>query len=300
MKLAILVVYLVSDENEKLLDIHLEQIDKYTNSPYKIYASVNLLGLKQRQNLRRHPKIKICDCPGYEGPMVRDRALYEHSYYLDHLVKCALEDDITHIVVMHPDSFPIKFKWESILMEYLSESSQLVTLQYSPTSCLFFKSEFAQDYQPSFAPTIKTQRDKNFLTFLKEQNLILESGIGYKYAGYIEGFNWHELKRTNKDSDHYHFGSIYGDLIFHLGAAEHKDRSFPEQKEFNLIYSFKGILTRLLPQVIKKWMRGILPVNALSLRSKSRQQSFEDVRNLLYAEPNNYIQYLRKGIRKKL
>lgn len=300
MKLAILVVYLVSDENEKLLDIHLEQIDKYTNSPYKIYASVNLLGLKQRQNLRRHPKIKICDCPGYEGPMVRDRALYEHSYYLDHLVKCALEDDITHIVVMHPDSFPIKFKWESILMEYLSESSQLVTLQYSPTSCLFFKSEFAQNYQPSFAPTIKTQRDKNFLTFLKEQNLILESGIGYKYAGYIEGFNWHELKRTNKGNDHYHFGSIYGDLIFHLGAAEHKDRSFPEQKEFNLIYSFKGILTRFLPQVIKKWMRGYLPINPLSLRSKSRQQSFEDVRNLLYAEPNKYIQYLRKGIRKKL
>ena len=158
MKLAILVVYLVSDENEKLLDIHLEQIDKYTNSPYKIYASVNLLSLKQRQNLIRHPKIKICDCPDYEGPMDRDRALYEHSYYLDHLVKCALEDNKTHIVVMHPDSFPVKFKWESILMEYLSESCQLVTLHYSPTSCLFFKSEFAINYQPSFAPTKKIQQ----------------------------------------------------------------------------------------------------------------------------------------------
>jgi len=300
MKLAILVVYLVSDENEKLLDIHLEQIDKYTNSPYKIYASVNLLSLKQRQNLRKHPKIKICDCPGYEGPMDRDRALYEHSYYLDHLVKCALEDDITHIVVLHPDSFPVKFKWESILMEYLSESSQLVTLQYSPTSCLFFKREFAQDYQPSFAPTIKTQQDKKFITYLKERNLILESGIGYKYTGYIEGFNWHKLKRTNKGNDHYHFGSIYGDLIFHLGAAEHKDRSFPEQKEFNLLYSFKNILVRLIPQIIKNRMRGYLLINPLSLRSISRQQSFEDIRNRLFTEHDNYIQFLRTGIREKL
>ena len=300
MKLAILVVYLVSNENEMLLDIHLEQIDKYTNSPYKIYASVNLLSLEQRQNLRRHPKIKICYCPGYEGPMDRDRALYEHSYYLDHLVKCALEDDITHIVVLHPDSFPIKIHWESILMEHLSENNQIVTLQYSPTSCMFFKSEFAKKHQPSFAPTIKTLQDKKFITFLKERNLILESGIGYKYAGYIEGFNWHELKRTNKGNDHYHFGSIYGDLIFHLGAAEHKDRSFPKQKEFNLIYSFKGISVRFIPQVIKNWMRGYLHINPLSLRSKLRQQSFENVRNLLYAEPSKYIQYLRKGMRKKL
>ncbi len=299
MKLAILVVYLVSNENEKLLDIHLEQIDKYTKSPYKIYASVNLLGIKQRQYLRKNPKIKICDCPGYEGPMDRDRALYEHSYYLDHLVKCALEDDITHIVVMHPDSFPIKFKWESILMEYLSESNQLVTLQYSPTSCLFFKSEFAQNYRPSFAPTIKTQQDKKFKTFLKEQNLILESGIGYKYTGYIKGFNWHELKRTNKGIDHYHFGSLYGDLIFHLGAAESINRSFPEQKEFNLIYSFKYIFIRFIPQFIKNRIRGYLHINPLSLKSRVRQQSFEEIRKQLYAEPSNYIQFLRTGIKKK-
>lgn len=298
MKLAILVIYLISDENEKLLDIHLEQIDKYTNSPYKIYASVNLLNLKQRQNLRRNPKIKICDCPGYEGPMDRDRALYEHSYYLDYLVKYALEDDITHIVVLHPDSFPIKFKWESILMEYLSESSQLVTLQYSPTSCMFFKSEFAKEYKPSFVPTIRTQQDKMFLKFLKGRHLILESGIGYKYKAYVEGLTWHELQRTNKGGTHYHFGSIFGDLIFHLGAAEHKDRSFPEQKEFNLIYSMKRVFGWFIPLVIKNWMRRYLSLNPLSLRSKVRQQSFEDVRKLLYAEPDNYIKILRTGIRK--
>jgi len=297
-KLAILVVYLVNEDNEKLLNIHLEQLEKYTNSPYTIYASVNLLNMKQRQYLAKHPNIKICNCPNYIGPMDHDRALYEHSYYLDQLVKYALEDEVTHIVVMHPDSFPIKFHWETILSDYLSENNQIVTLKYSPTACLFFKSEFAKNFKPSFAPNKKLGQDKKFLTFLKEHNLILESGIGYKYTGFINGLNWHELKRTNKGNHHYHFGSIFNDLIFHLGAAEHKDRSFPEQKEYNLIYSIKRILGRFIPQFIKNRMPRSSLMSSLSLRSKIRQQSFEDVRKLLFADPDNYIQFLRTGIMK--
>ncbi|MFC1527263.1 hypothetical protein ACFL3O_00670 [Candidatus Neomarinimicrobiota bacterium] len=298
MKLAILVVYLVSDDNKELLNIHLEQIEKHTISPYKIYASVNLLDKKQKEYLSRHPQINICDCPQYEGPLDRDRALYEHSYYLDNLVNRALEDEVTHIVIMHPDSFPIKSHWESILTEYLIENNRIVSLKYSPTACMFFESEFAKKYKPTSVPSRKTQQDKKFITFLKEQNLFLESGIGYKYSGYIEGFNWYELKRTNKGNDHYHFGSIYGDLIFHLGAAEHNDRSFPEQKEFNLFYILKGIFGKIIPQFIKNWRIQFLPVSSVSLKSKTRQVMFDNVRNKLYANPDNYIHFLRTGLRK--
>jgi len=79
MKLGIVVVYLVKEEDEKLLDLHLTQIDKHTEMPYTIYGSVNRLLPKFRKKLEKHPKVKLCECPSMDL-----RSTREHTFYSSH------------------------------------------------------------------------------------------------------------------------------------------------------------------------------------------------------------------------
>jgi hypothetical protein len=43
MKLGIIVVYMLKEENEPILNFHLKSIERYTSVPYTIYGSVNRL-----------------------------------------------------------------------------------------------------------------------------------------------------------------------------------------------------------------------------------------------------------------
>ena len=98
MKLGIAVVYMVSERNERLLDLQLTQIDEKTEVPYKIYAAVNDLLPQFRDKLEKNPNVKICDCETYRkgtGFLRQDEAKvptrgliavgskYEHSFYLE-------------------------------------------------------------------------------------------------------------------------------------------------------------------------------------------------------------------------
>lgn len=102
MKLAILVVYLFDANTQDLLDLHIRYIRKFTDVPYTIYGSVSRLSSENRQKLAAYPEIQQ-----YDFPITDLRGPAEHSYYLDHLAKIAIQKGATHVVTLHLDSFPV-------------------------------------------------------------------------------------------------------------------------------------------------------------------------------------------------
>ena len=92
MQLGIVVVYQAIREDEELLKIHLNQIDRCTDVPYRIYATANRSIPEIRALLADRPRVRICNCPSTDL-----RGKEEHSFYLEELVKTAVEDGVTHI-----------------------------------------------------------------------------------------------------------------------------------------------------------------------------------------------------------
>jgi hypothetical protein len=253
MKVGIVVVYLVSEENEKLLDIHLSQIEEHTHTPYAIYASVNRLLPRFRQRLERSTKVKICECPTTE---LRDRE--EHSFYLDYLVRHAVEDGVSHVVTLHVDSFPVRSDWIEVLTGKLSDSCVLVAIQESKESVL-----------PS------------------------------------------TMLRSNQGEDHHIIGSVYDDLIFHLGAAtrsmKHFRADFPKRRERKVRDASRRILKQLgnvvFTQRAYENVRALVPRRVVGYfvpqigAHEANQNAYEYVRASLLEDPESYLAYLRTGKR---
>jgi len=213
MKLGIVVVYIFGEERASLLDLHLRYIERYTGVPYVIYASVNRLEARFRDALAQHPMVRICECP--DTPL---RSLKEHSYYLEHLVRFAIEDGVSHVVTLHLDSFPVRSGWVEELAGRLSESCLLATIDRINTACLFFHRDFYLRYRPSFFLSPEEREDVVYRKYIDEYDPLQHSGIGYGFTAYRNGKSWYYLKDTTK-VDYTGAGRVYDDIIFHLVSA---------------------------------------------------------------------------------
>ncbi|MCX6668305.1 MAG: hypothetical protein NTV25_00645 [Methanothrix sp.] len=160
MKLGIVVVYLVSEGFSRLLDIHLSRIARHTTVPYTIYASVNRLQPQLCQRLERDLHVKIIDCP-----TTPERGAEEHSYYLEHLIRAAVDDKASHIVTLHVDSFPIRTGWAEELAALLSDTCALVTIEHINTACLFVSREFYLKYEPHMMVTAEDRKSPFFAIY---------------------------------------------------------------------------------------------------------------------------------------
>lgn len=206
MKLGILVVYLFDESLESLLDLHLQNIRKYTDVPYTIYGSIGRLNDRGRLKLSEYPEVRRCEIPPTDL-----RSLHEHAYYLDHLARIAIEDGVTHVVAMHLDSFPIVSGWAEKLKALTDETGSCVVLDLSYTACLFFSRDFYLKYYPTF-------RDTDRLDFIKKYQLINHSGVSFLQICHDNGLPWHVLgKNTSRSKES--FADLFGGMIFHLRGA---------------------------------------------------------------------------------
>lgn len=311
MKLGILNHYVVNERDGKLLDLHLDQIERHTKVPYTIYATVNVLLPQFRVKMERHQKVKICECPNVHLPVGED-----HAFYLEHLIQEAIEDGCTHIAILHVDSFPVRSDWVEELARKLSESYVFAAPYYGAyTACLFFQRDFYLKYRPAFFIPEDERSSEKYRMFCKRFEHIPHAGAGYLFKAYSEELPWYPLRESNKGNVHYgYFCSIYEDLIFHLGAVWtysqhkiHQSSSFICVRTWAWKYFWFPIFRILLSGTQQKavgakrfliprhlmswgWKHLGFPMFFIPILWHERKQLLED--------PESYLNYLRTGKRR--
>ena len=293
MRLGIVVVYLVKKEDEKLLELHLSQIEKHTQVPYKIYSTANRLIPELRKKLENHPKVRICDCPSTEL-----RGSEEHAYYLDHLIRVALEDGVTHIVTLHVDSFPIRPGWAQELEAKLSETSVLAAVMRDErndrqpmTACMFFDRNFHIKYRPAFLLSEADLETAACKEYLRKFPYIGDSGIGYGFKIYSEGLTWYPLQKSNRVN--YMFLEVHGDLIAHLGGITWRRRKEKRSEGVEGGSPFFGWAPMGL--VARMWRS--IPVKVRSLfepiTKSIKSEMFEYEKQRFLQNPESFLEELR-------
>lgn len=296
MKLAILTVYMVTPENSKLLDIHLEYIDLYTKCDYTIYGVNIRLLPEQELKLTSHPRMKTITVP--ETDM---KGSEEHSYYLEALLAAAVQDGATHFVTLHVDSFPVKLNWAESIASRLSADCVLCTttkhgIPIKPTSCLFFTREFYLQYKPRFLMSQAEIDSENGKRFLQAYPIATwDSGYGFLYQAFCANLCWISLERMNKVSG----CALYDDMIFHLenahslGAVQKKNMGKLALGVHSLLHFTKYLLVPLIPHKILYNRHGVIRRVLLALNRRFViDTQYAEERNLLFQNPGVLIKEL--------
>ncbi len=295
MKLGILVVYLVSEDNERLIDIHLDQIKKNTTTDFVLYACTNMLLPQFVDKLKQFKYVKLNKFSKYNGPIEDRRGAKEHSYYLDQLIKVAIKDNVTHFAIFHPDSFPVKPGWENELSKKLTESLVLISIFPQMSGCAFFSRNFYLNNKPSLLPKSQEELSLQWAKFQKtnEPSNLIETGMGYAFKAYTEGLIWYKLKRSNREEYHHHFGGIYDDLIFHLGSASgYKSRPMKGYLKNTIFNRAKQFLIKIMPDSIKSKIRNTLPAKVISPEIEKNRRDFLKLRDMLFNDTENFLHNL--------
>jgi len=303
MKLGIVVVYLVKAGDEALLDLHLRQIARCTTVPYTIYAAVNRLSAAGRARLAQDPHVRVCDCTATE---LRGGA--ENAWYLEHLTRLAADDGVTHLATFHVDSFPVREGWAKELAAGLSDTCPLAAVErlengdHKPHAAFMLLTQaFYLRERPHYLPTERERRSPRYLLYALRHPHVRDTGSGYGYRLYQRGLAWRPLLRSNAAEDHYLLGSVYGDMIFHLGAAARNAKVFAGDgrayREARLVGGLRRGLGRLLPSAWRDSLRGRGPLlsRRARLRNAENSAAYDVIRDRLLADPDGYLRYLSTG-----
>lgn len=295
MKIGILVIYLVDEDNEKLLDIHLDYINKYTESPFKIYAGVNLLLPKFKNKLENINFIKSFNLNPYIGPDDPQRGTKEQTHYLEQLIKLAYSDGVTYIAVMHPDSFPIKDGWDTHFISKLNQEWKLISNYPAMSACMFFE---LQTYINSGFTLLPKKEElisdswKNFQSINKTPHLI-ETGMGMAYQIEKKNQLWYKMNRTNYRQYHDYFAGIFDERIFHLGSAsEYKNRPMRDYKSKSVSQNIRRKFANILPTTLKTIIKNAIPDKVLFPEIKRNQNTFSEIRDNLLNNTDSFFKYL--------
>lgn len=312
--LGIAVVYLVSERNERLLDLHLSQIEKNTTVPYTIYGSANRLLPKFRATLAKTPNVKICECETFDISTWTNRHIRrkeikcEHSSYLEQLIKHAIEDGVSHVAILHVDSFPIKSGWAEKLASRLSEKCVLAAILRDQnadrkplTACMLFHKDFYLKYKPRLLPTEQELSSPEYQRYQMEVPHMKDSGSGYGFKIFTEGLTWSPLTRSNKGCEHFFSLGVYDELVFHLSAAAYNDSKqsagFSPQKylKSRLRHYIKRAMNNILGRETRLKITDSIPLNIRRPDEYNKHLIWEQERQRLLEDPEAYLEYLNSG-----
>ncbi len=298
MKLGIVVAYLLKEENLELLDLHLRKIRLMTSAPYTIYA-----GVRQPQptsalldRLEAEPRITTISLPDTD---LSDSA--EHSFYLEQLIARAMKDEPTHVVTMHVDSFPIRPDWVETIAAQLNGDTVLATLSSGGflsgySACLFFSREFWVEYRPKLLLDAADRSSVEYGRFAREQpHHDEDTGAGYVFRARASGKQFALLERSSAGADAGQFGSIHGDLVFHLGAAfrygklSEEERAATSGSRRKTLIVAKNRVKRWVPKAIRRRTRRL----TRPLITSWERPLYDQARLELLSDPERYIERLR-------
>ncbi|HVN75711.1 MAG TPA: hypothetical protein VMT19_05290 [Thermoanaerobaculaceae bacterium] len=305
MKLGIAVVYMVREGSECLLDLHLDHIRRHTAGEFSIYGCVNRLatGLRSR----------VSACPEFvalELPLAALRESEEHAHYLERLIDAALSDGATHVAVLHVDSFPVRPGWSEDLAGRLTPSCPFAAavresrLDRKPfTAGMVISGDFLRERRPRFLLGEAERGSAAYRAYRRRFRHHPDSGVGYGFLAFREGLDWLQLERTNRGEDHRHFGSIYGDTFFHLGAAAWKRKDFPGSRGPTVALDIRarlsggalGLVPKRVRVGIKRALNRTLPALDIGRKYAANEAAFLAVRERLFSDPDAYIRFLRFG-----
>ena len=186
MRLGIVAVYLVTPGNERLLDLHLEYVERTTSVPYTIFAAAPRLEPGLRERLAAAPRVTIVEMPASElrGPE-------EHACYLERLVAAALADGVSHVVTLHVDSFPIRRGWETEMAARLDDRCPFAAVVRDDevdrkpcTAFIFAESAFLAAHRPTFLLPAAILESAEFARYARRFRALRDSGIGYGFAAW--------------------------------------------------------------------------------------------------------------------
>ncbi|MBM3675061.1 MAG: hypothetical protein FJW88_08915 [Actinobacteria bacterium] len=296
---AILVVYFLrKDTDQQLVQLQLDRIARHTSVPYTLYAAANRATATTRGLLAATPNVALCDVPETEL-----RGNREHAHYLDALVQQALDDGASHLVTLDVDSFPVRDDWIQSLTTAAPPASGLAGILRAENgdvalphpSCTFARRSFFEQYGPSFSPDSDTTPE--FRRFLRTTGQAGDTGIRLGYTLWANDLPWGQLLRSNRHDLHYLMAGIYGDLVFHLGAAA-RAILFRRDLEHSLAHRLSAPLERYPPRspsVIrtKKWLLGRIRNGAEQRLISQNGEIAAVICNWLLADPEGFIAYLR-------
>jgi hypothetical protein len=311
MKLGILVVYLVAEEDERLLEIHLSQIEKTTSVPFRIYAAANRLLPRFREKIERLSYVSICQIP-----TTKLRDSFEHAHYLDRLVEIAVADGATFICTFHVDSFPVCAGWVEKIAAEMREDCVLAGVERDErkdrkpvTEFMIFTREFYVAHRPTFRLTESEMASSEYPKYLANCPHTPDSGLGYGFKLWSQGLSWFPLKRLHNDRAP-STGGLYGDLIFHLGGmvrnrSARKDVTSPKISAAHLLSLFRAFGRAVVPSklwrrfnrmnAIQRWAEAhwARPLRGRVFLETGDAVLFRETRDALLADPEEFLHRLR-------
>jgi hypothetical protein len=303
MKLGLAVVYLVREDSELLLRMHLDRIRRHTSVPYVIH------GAPLRLPAAFHRHLQGTDVRVHSLTPPQDVLSHvEHSALLTELLNRAVADGCTHVGTLHVDSFPVADGWAQTMAGRLSPQTPVAavleekegdTMARPNLAGMIALADYWRETRPWLVPSTEMEQTAEWTGFLRRHRQhVTHSGVGLGYCLERAGKTWSPLRRTNSRRRHPVLAGVYDDLIFHLGAATRPPNFFTNSE------ATEESAAMLLRRRVASWIRRLLPKRlrrSLSpLRAtvrlydqRPREQNeriFSEIRGELFNDPDRFLE----------